>query len=79
MAQQGRTQKFCKGGEKLGYFKKRGGGAAASSVRRSTGKNEFGNFKGGEIDTRGGGDAPPTPLNTPWMHMRPTDPFIVVS
>ena len=53
-------QKFCKGGQ-LGVFKKRGG-AAASSVRGSTGRQCLNvlvdNFKGGggggEIDIRGG-------------------------
>ena len=53
-------QKFCKGEANLGYFTKKGGGAAASSVRGSTGRQCLKISLvilrgGGAILTQGGG------------------------
>ena len=54
-------QKFCKGGCKLGVFKKEGAHlqAASGGALEDNVKNEFGNIKGGKIDTRGGGGGHP--------------------
>ena len=64
---------ILQGGGELGVFKKEGG-AAASSARGSTGRQCLKislvilRGRGGEIDTREGGECPPPPKYTPAPH-----------